>query len=160
MTSPTPWKSKITTACFMRIWVKVTISNSFLPEGTKRKLRDTAHFFFFPSGLSYLLFDAKFSNANKLWFQEESRQRSVAELMDIYFDFVTGGRAQSREYLNNLEMNIQLPYLQSPAQAISLTEALFISGNCCHNVLLIVNASLGIHTQSEPNIPKSLDMLW
>lgn len=80
--------------------------------------------------------------------------------MDIYFDFVTGGRTQSREYLNNVELNIQLPSLQSLAQVISLIETLFVSGNCCHNVLVISNASLGIHTKSEPNIPKSLDMLW
>lgn len=79
--------------------------------------------------------------------------------MDIYFDFVTGGRTQSREYLNNLERNTQLSFLQSLAQVISLTEAHFISGDCCHNVLIKVNASLGTHTQSEPNIPDCLDML-
>lgn len=79
--------------------------------------------------------------------------------MDIYFDFVTGGRTQSREYLNNLERNTQLSFLQSLAQVISLTEARFISGDCCHNVLIKVNASLGTHTQSEPNIPDCLDML-
>lgn len=112
----------------------------------------------FSPGMSYLLFDAKFPNANKLWFQGEN-QRSVSELMDIYFDFVTGGRTQSREYLNNLEMNTQLSFPPSLAQVISLTEAHFISGNFCHNVLIKVNASLGIHTQSQPNTPNSLGML-
>jgi len=56
-------------------------------------------------------------------------------------------------------MTTQLSSLQSLAQVISLTEAHFISGNCYHNVLIKVNASLGVHTQSEPNIPNRLYML-
>lgn len=135
------------------------VSSSFIPRATKRYLRHSAHCTFSSPGLSYLYFAAKLPNANKLWFQEESQRRSVVELMDIYFDFVTGGRTQSREYLNNLERNTQLSFLQSLAQVISLTEARFISGDCCHNVLIKVNASLGTHTQSEPNIPDCLDML-
>lgn len=146
------------TGSFISIWVKVTRSSSLIPHGTKRKLRDSAQFF--SHGLSHLLFDAEFSNANKLWFQGERQRRSVAVLMDIYFDFVTGGRTESRRYLNNLEMNTELSFLQSLAQVISLTETHFNSGNCCHNVLIKVNASLDIHIHiSEPNIPNSLDML-
>lgn len=80
--------------------------------------------------------------------------------MDIYFDFVSGGSTQSKDYLISLEMHTQLSSLQSLAQVISLTEVHFISGNCCHNVLIKVNASLGIHTQSEPYIPNSLGTLW
>lgn len=76
--------------------------------------------------------------------------------MNIYFDFVTGGRTQSREYLNSVELNIQLPSLQSLAQVISLIETLFISGNCCHNVLVIANASLGIHKKIRAKYSKEL----
>lgn len=128
------------------------VSSSFIPCVTKRNLRHSAHCTFSSPGFSYILFAAKLSNANKLWFQGESQQRSVVELMDIYFDFVTGGRAQSREYLNSLERNTQLSFLQSLAQVISLTEAHFISGDCCHNDLIKVNASLGTHTHSQSQI--------
>lgn len=135
------------------------VSSSFILCVTKRNLRHGAHGTFSSSGLSYLLFAAKLSNANILWFQGESQKRNVVELMYIYFDFVTVGRTQSREFLNNLERNTQLSFLQSLVQVISLTAAHFIRGDCCHNVLIKANASLGTHIQSESNIPNSLDML-
>lgn len=148
MIFPTPWKGKIMTL-ILSVSESKWLFQVHLFHVSQREIWGTVHIAHFLP-LAYLLFSAKLSNANKLWFQGESQRRSVLELMDIYFDFVAGGRTQSREYLNNLERNTQLSFLQSLVQVISLTEAYFISGDCCHNVLIKENASLGTHTQSEP----------